>query len=508
MAEATASASSERTAGGKGLRPGVLGLVSSTVIGVASTAPAYSLAATLGFVIAVVGVASPAVLLAAFTPMACIAAAYYHLNRADPDCGTTFSWVTRALGPRAGWLGGWGVIVADVVVMANLAQIAGQSAFRLVGAEGLAGDTVPVTVLGVVFIAAMTWICYVGIELCARTQLVLLALEILALVVFAAVALLRVGFGHPAGSLIPSPDWLNPLDVPSGSAFVEGILLAVFIYWGWDSAVAVNEESADATRTPGRAAVLSTVLLLGIYLVVSVAALAFGGVDRLANRADVFVVLAHDVLGSPLDKLLIVAVLTSAVASCQTTILPTARTALSMAAKGAVPGYWRRINPRGLTPSTATVWMGVLSGTWFAGIASISQDVLLDSLLSLGLLIAFYYGLTGLACVVYYRRHLFRRPRNFVFMGLLPLLGSVSLFAVLVKSCLDLADPAKSASGDSWFGFGPPLVIGVAFAALGVALMVAQSRSAPEFFRRRRETATDAIAAGSASADTVLTGDG
>ena len=111
----------------KGLKSSAIGFVSSVVIGVASTAPGYSLAASLGFIAAVggIGLQAPAILLVAFIPMLLIAGGYYYLNRADPDCGTTFSWVTQAIGPWAGWIGGWAIIVADIIVMANLAQIAG-----------------------------------------------------------------------------------------------------------------------------------------------------------------------------------------------------------------------------------------------------------------------------------------------------------------------------------------------------------------------------------------------
>src|SRR5262245_26895185 len=115
MSDATTAADAG-AAGTKGLKASALGLLSSTVIGVASTAPGYSLAATLGFVIAIVGLQAPAVMIVAFIPMAFIAAAYYYLNRADPDCGTTFAWGTRALGPTVGWMGGWAIIVADIVV--------------------------------------------------------------------------------------------------------------------------------------------------------------------------------------------------------------------------------------------------------------------------------------------------------------------------------------------------------------------------------------------------------
>src|SRR5579862_3825790 len=123
--------------GGKGLKVGALGMMASLVIGVASTAPAYSLAASLGFVTLAVGIFAPAVMLLAFVPMLFIAAAYYYLNRADPDCGTTFTWVSRSMGPRTGWIAGWGILVTDLVVMPSLSQIAGKYTFLLFGANGL-----------------------------------------------------------------------------------------------------------------------------------------------------------------------------------------------------------------------------------------------------------------------------------------------------------------------------------------------------------------------------------
>jgi amino acid transporter len=178
-------------------------MLSGIVIGVASTAPGYSLAASLGLVVAAVGLQAPAIMFLAFLPMLFIAAAYYYLNRADPDCGTTFAWVTRAIGPHAGWMGGWGIIVADIIVMANLAQIAGEYTFLLFNADGLAENVFWVTLLGCVFIAVLTWVCYVGIEASARTQYFLLRAEIVTLVIFSMVALGRVWFGDVRLS------WLN-----------------------------------------------------------------------------------------------------------------------------------------------------------------------------------------------------------------------------------------------------------------------------------------------------------
>src|SRR6202047_2541477 len=100
----------------KGLKKGAIGYLSNVVIGVASTAPAYSMAATLGFIAAVkgVGVHAPAVLLVAFVPMLLVASAYKYFNRADPDAGTSFAWTTRAVGPGLGWMNGWGIFLPAV----------------------------------------------------------------------------------------------------------------------------------------------------------------------------------------------------------------------------------------------------------------------------------------------------------------------------------------------------------------------------------------------------------
>ena len=478
--------------GTKGLKGGALGLVVMIVIGVASTAPGYSIAASLGFVSDEVGLQAPAIMLLAFVPMLFIAAAYYYLNRADPDCGTTFSWVTRAMGPHLGWLGGWGIVVTDLLVMPSLATIASSYTFLLFNAEGLASDTFWVTVLGVVFILAMTWICYRGIELSARTQVVLLGAELVALVVFAVAALWKVYVDSPPGSIDPSWDWLNPFSIQSSGALAGGVLIALFIYWGWDTAVTVNEESEDARRGPGLAGVLSTIILVAIYVITSIAAQAFAGPQVLVDNADdVLSFLGREVLGTPWDKLLIVSVLTSAAASTQTTILPTARTALSMGAHRAAPDAFARVSPRYLTPTVATVAFGVLSCLWLVGLTVVSENVLADSIVALGFGIAFYYGITGLACVIYYRRQLFRSVKNFVFMGLAPLLGAAGLFWAFGKSAIDFADPANSESGDSWFGLGPPLVIGVGLLLLGIPFMLAWWRGHPDFFRRRPELAPE-----------------
>jgi amino acid transporter len=463
----------------KGLRPGAIGLISSVVIAVSSTAPAYSMAATLGLIVAIVGVHSPGTLIVSFLPMLCIAYAFRELNKVDPDCGTTFTWTARAFGPRAGWMGGWGLIAADVIVMASLAQIAGRYFLQLIGAGSV--STVWVTAVGVAFIALLTGVCYRGIEVSARLQQVLLVIEVGALAVFAVVALVKAGTGHAmTGAAHPSAAWLSPWTGSFGS-LSNSFLLAVFIYWGWDCALSVNEETKDSARTPGRAAVMATLMLVAIFAVVSIAALAYAGPAFLsAHSTDVLGAMATSVLGSVPGKLLVLCVLTSTAASCQTTIMPTARAVLAMSAHGAIPRWFARMHPRFRTPTVATLVMGGVSALFYVLLTAASKNVLADSAASVGLLIAFYYGLTGFACVWFFRRSLLGSARDLVTKGILPLVGGLTLLGAFVLSIKSFWPAASSYS--SFHGIGGIFLIGAGSLVIGVIVMLVTSRFLPRYF--------------------------
>lgn len=460
---------------GKGLATGSLGLWGSTVIGLASTAPVYSLVATLGFVVLAVGAQAPIAFVLAFIPMLFIAFAYRELNNAVPDCGTTFTWGTKAFGPWVGWMGGWGVAVAGMVVLANLAQIASIYFWDLLG-QSFENNDWRVVLVGVIFIAAMTWVSWRGVEIGERIQNVLLAVQYLALAIFVVAALWQFFTGTAPN---PTPfdwAWFNPLGFTDWSGFVEAILLALFIYWGWDTCLALNEETKDPTRTPGRAALLTTVILLFTYVSVTVAAMMYAGLGETgtglgneANADDFFLAIKDGLLG-PFGWVLVVAVMISAISSTQTTILPTARGTLSMAAYKALPRRFASVHPQYKTPSFSTLVMGVVASLYYIGMTLISDNILQDSILSLGLAIAFYYGITGFACVWYFRGDLFTSARNFFYRGLLPLLGALMLTYAFVQSAIDMYDVDYGYT--VLFGIGGTFVLGIGSLAFGVVLML------------------------------------
>ena len=485
----------------KGLKTGALGLISSVVIGIASTAPAYSLAATLGFVVVAIGVQAPIVTILAFIPMFFVSIAFQQMNKADPDCGATFTWSTRAFTPRVGWMGGWGVLAADVIVMSSLAQIAGQYVFDLFNAKGIGGDASSpwVLLVGIAWIVFMTWICYVGIEVSANIQKALLGIELTMLTVLSVWALVRVGNGSaPVGHITPALTWFNPFAVKHFSDFIVGLADMLFIYWGWDTALNLNEETADAETVPGKAGVISTFFLLGIYALVILAVQSFAGIGSkgigLGNAAhtnDVLSILGPAIFGnstfaSILSHLLLLMVLSSAAASTQTTILPTARTVLSMAVHKAVPQIFAKMHKRFLTPTVATVTFGVVSIALYVVMNFLSAGhVISDSVDALGVMIAFYYGLTGFACVWYYRRNLTKSVKNFFVQGVMPLIGGLILYFILGWSFWYYWNPANSTTHLGVLGrqIGGTFTLDVGTLLIGVILMFTMQAFRPAFFR-------------------------
>ncbi|ANW18766.1 APC family permease [Streptomyces clavuligerus] len=478
----------------KGLGGNSVGLTGSAVIGISTVAPVYCLTSTLGSTAGEVGLQMPAVFLAGFLPMLLVAFAYRELNRVMPDCGTSFTWTVKAFGPRVGWMCGWGLVIATIIVLSNLAGVATSFfwllAGEITGKESIAAldDNKAVHIVTVlVFIAVATAISYRGMTATKGVQYALVGLQLLVLALFVAMALGKAGEFET--SLSFSAEWLNPFAVQSFAAFTAGLSLSIFMYWGWDACLTANEETTGSDRTPGRAALIAMVVLVGAYLATGVAAqMAVGSGDQglgLANpdtSDNVFAALAGPVMGPALGVLLFVAVLASAAASLQTTFIPVARTVLAMSAYEALPPSYARVHPRFRTPGRATVVAGLATGAFYTVMTLVSENVLIDTVYALGLMICFYYSLTAFACAWYFRRELLRSGRDLVFKGVFPLLGGTLLAAVFSKTLYDMWDPAYG-SGSAVLGVGSVFVIGVGLLLLGLVIMLVMTRRSPAFFR-------------------------
>ncbi|KIQ15121.1 APC family permease [Rhodococcus sp. MEB064] len=480
----------------KGLAVGRIGTLSGAVLGISSVAPGYTLTASIGLIVAAVGLKMPAIFIAGFIPMFLTAYAYRELNSDSPDCGASFTWSTKAFGPYVGWMCGWGMVIATIIVLSNLAAIAVQFFYlfiaKLFDAPSIAdlpGNKLVNVGTTVVFIALATWIASRGITTSEKLQVALVGFQMVLLLAFAVAALVHVGTGDAPAGLSFDLGWFDPFTGLTMGAFVIGLTGSIFAFWGWDTCLTLGEESKNPKKTPGRAGLLCVATILLTYLLVAVAAMMYAGVgeDGLGlgnpdNAENVFGALADPVLGSWGGMLLYLAVFVSSIASLQTTFLPAARTSLAMASYGAFPKKLAEVSPRFLVPSVSTVAAGVITAVFYTAVTFLSENTLIDTIAALGIMICWYYGITAFACVWYFRRTLFASVRNTVFRLIFPLVGGLILLAVFVVSLEESMDP-ENGSGAEIGGIGLVFFLGFGILIVGAVLMMVMRFRSPAFFR-------------------------
>lgn len=471
-----------------------MSLAGAVVIGISCIAPTYTLTSGLGPTISAVGEHVPAVLLLGFLPMLLVAFAYRELNAAVPDSGTSFTWATTAFGPWVGWMGGWGLITATILVVSNLAAVAVDFFYLLIaqlsGHPGIAAWTdslwinVPTTFA---FIAIAAWVAYRGMDSTQRLQYVLVAIQLIAVLVFDITAIIQAMRGDGFHVTAPHLSWLYPGDIGNFSLIATGISLSIFMFWGWDVTLTMNEETKNPATTPGRAAAITVSVIILLYIMTAVAIVFWAGTGTTGlgagnpeNQESLFAALSFPILG-PASILMYVAVLSSSFASLQSTIVGPARTLLAMGHYQALPPIFARVSPRYHTPSTATVASALAAALFYGVTRLLSDNALWDTISALGLMICFYYGITAMACLWYFRDELFNNAHNIVFRFLFSLLGGGFLLVMFFITAIDSLSPSYG-SGSSLYGVGTVFILGMSILLLGVALMLVTRLRHPAFF--------------------------
>ncbi|WP_404434130.1 APC family permease [Microbacterium lacus] len=479
----------------KGLSAGTIGLLGAIVIGISCIAPAYTFTAAIGPTVSEVGAQVPAIILIGFIPMLLVAFGYRELNNRMPDAGTSFTWATRAFGPWVGWMAGWGLIVATILVLSNLAGVAVDFLFLLIsqitGNPAIA-ELAYVTWINIavclLFMLGATYISYRDMQTTQKLQYVLVTFQVAVLLFFAITAIVQAVGGNAFDYTPFEWSWFNPFEVTSFAAVAAGLSLSIFIFWGWDVTLTMNEETKDPERTPGRAATLTVLTIVSLYLLLSIAMIMFAGVGTgelgLGNediQGNVFFFLSDPVLG-PLAFLVSLAVLTSSASSLQSTFVGPARTLLSMGHYGALPSSFAKVSPRFFTPGYATIVSAIVASAFYAVMRVVSEDTLWDTILTLGMMICFYYGITAFACVWYFRKQWFDSTRTVFFTFLFPLIGGIILVFLFFKTLIDSMDPAYG-SGSNIGGVGIVFVLGMLIIVVGIVIMIWQAIKRPAFFR-------------------------
>ncbi len=458
------------------LEPDAISVAQDTVIGMASSAPAASIALTLPFLALASAYSSGLIIIITAIPMLIIANAYRRLNLWNANCGASFEWVGRAISPYLGYFTGWLMIAAYIIATVSGVEVLGPSVIAVFSSTAATSQWGNIGI-GTGVAVVMLIIAIVGIKITARTQVGMAAIEYAILIGFAIVGLTFV-LGHHAGTYPMTKDWWSVSGIGGKGSAVAGFLVAVFMFTGWDGTVYVNEEVRHRRANPGRAAMMAVALLAILYAFASIGLQGAVSPAKLqANSSDVLVYVGSALGGSSWAKVMALALALSVIATTGTGIVLTARMTYGMASYRALPGFLGNINRRFSTPVWASIVVGVLiiALTWVYLLATTVQGAFDDVVDETGLLFAVFYVFTALATITYYRRRLTRSVWDALVLGILPLGASAFLVWMFAKSVMT----------ESW-----PLnwsLIGIA--GVGILLMlVARFIGRSSFFQIRRES--------------------
>ncbi|WCE01470.1 APC family permease [Streptomyces sp. HUAS 31] len=463
---------------GRGLQANVLGTFDTVVMAVAGSAPAYSIAATTAVLVGAVGLASPAALLYCAIPMLGIALAFSRLGRIDVNAGASYSWVGRTLHPFLGFISGWALVISTTIFMVAGSLPAGSMTLALFDEE-LAENTALSTLVGACWFLVMLLVVLGGARLTVRAQIVMSGVELVILALFAVLAVFHTDSAH-----VFDWSWLGFGHFDGVAGFASGALIAAFYYWGWDVTSNLSEETRNSRRTTGLAGLIGVGIVFLLFEVFTIAVNVILSSKQIQdNDANVLAVLGEEVWPGWGGKLLIVAVMLSTIATLETTLIQVTRSLFAMGRDRTMPAALGKVHQRWNTPWVAVAVVGVVALVMFIASNALGTvgDILSDAISAIGLQIAVYYGLTGLAAVVAYRKMLLKSVGDFVLGGLWPLFGALFMFWIFVESLGELS--------------GSALAIGFGGIAIGLVPMLWYWRQGSDYYRPAKLDATRTVEA-------------
>jgi amino acid transporter len=460
------------------LQPNVVNLAQSVVIGVATSAPGQSTAVALAGMVAVAAYATGPAIILSMVPMLAIALCYQRLNLWDQNCGGPYVWVARAIGPYVGFLVGWSMLVGFVLGSVSNILPLGPTMLSLVGLDtsGTVGNVLTATIFGL----AVVTISAIGIKATARFQVCLAAIEYIILLAFSGIAFWAVFVQHRAGTVRPNLSWLHLSGTGGRGSLAGAMLIAIFLFTGWDATIYINEETIHKRTNPGKAAIISVAILGPVFAWLFVSFQGVVSASRLqAHATDALPYIAQVLVGNGWAKLMILAVVLSVLGTTQATIVSTSRVTYSMGTDRLLPRAFAKVHPRFRTPIFATIFWGIVM------VAIADLYVMSSSLANAfntvvnaeSIAFTVFYVLTALATTWYYRALLKKSLTDVALVGVFPLGGAAVLIWVLGKSIPALGPSAR------WTVAGVA-ILGVVLMALGAWVF----RS--PFFRIRRSRYT------------------
>ncbi|MBV8497370.1 MAG: APC family permease, partial [Gammaproteobacteria bacterium] len=327
-----------------GAGPGRVSVGDAIVLGLSGSGPAQTLAVSLAALVAACHYGGVVPLLVCFVPMLGIAVAYQRLNRWDPNSGATFAWVARVFHPFLGFLAGWMILLYYTLGTSSLTIPAGTYTLELL-APRLVDDHLAVAIAGGAWNVLVTALALKGLRAAARVEWLIVIFQYVVLITAAVAGLAALASGRAVQQF--SWHWLSLAGLGGWRGLMGGILVACFMYSGWDAAVYVNEEARDRSESPGRAAIASVLILALLYVLAVLGFQAVLAPAELEQHAgDALAVIGARLLPGPWLAIMSLVVLTGTLATLEAAVLSAARVTAAMARAGVMPAILRRVDPR------------------------------------------------------------------------------------------------------------------------------------------------------------------
>jgi amino acid transporter len=476
------------------LQAGAVGLPGILMQGVATIAPSFAILASFVFTVSLAGIVTPWAYLLAGSVLLLMAITSSQLAKELPSAAGWYTWIARALSPRAGFFAGWifSIWLPPVATMASgfLAKTVLEPEI-----EAQYGVTIPWWLWVVAIVGFVTFLTYRGIAVSQRMLLITGALEI---VIMVALAIWGLADPGPGGF---SAEPLDPSHFRDAPDPFLAVVFSIFAFSGWEATAPLAEESKNPRRYIVLGMIGSVIILAAYFVFVTWGYLVGIGVDSVdaIPKASAFPVftLATRVWGDAW-VILLFALLNSAIAVAIACFNGGTRTWYGMGRSGVLPKALADVSPTRKTPDKAiALEAGVCAFAFLLMIIFSVEDVFFTWALTITLGLILMYILANVGVIRYYltvRRAQFNPLLHIV----LPIVASVAVGYVGYKSVVPLpAAPAR---------YAPIILLG--WLVAGAALLVWQSaRGNREWLAKAqlamddtelRETAAETVTAASA----------
>ena len=347
--------------------------------------------------------------------------------RRSASPGSLYTYIVKGLGPIAGVLSGWGLLLGYMVT--GMSTLCGFAIFgrMLLAPLGIHLDVLELFALCVIVSYGVAWR---DIKLSAKMMLIFEGVSIFFILGLGIIIWMRKGFAVDVDQLT--------LKGATPGGVITGIVLAVFGFSGFESSTALGDEAKDPLRTIPRSLLQSTALS-GVFFLFMAYVIVLGfknsGVDLGKSEAPLAILAPQTGLGF-LGTLINIGALLSFFSCTLACINSTSRIIFSMARHGLFHDAFGEAHETNKTPHLAVALSALITflvpaGVYLSGINAFDAQGYFGTLCSFGFLLV--YVLVSIAAPMYLRTlgklhlaHLLYSLAGVGFM-LLPIFGMIGI---------------------------------------------------------------------------------